>query len=68
MAQPPNIGRGENKNKNILLIEKHLAFVECGMVGAVKVDVDSVDDGKYAMASPRARRIHEYGDAIHATR
>jgi hypothetical protein len=64
MVQPPSIGRGENKNKNILLIEKHLAFIGCGVVGAVEVDVDRVDDGKRAMASPRAGQIHEYDDAV----
>jgi hypothetical protein len=53
MAQPPNIGRGEKKNKNILLIEKHLAFIQCGMIGAVEVNVDRLDDGKRAMSSPR---------------
>jgi hypothetical protein len=52
MTQPPNTGRGKNKNKNILLIEKHLAFIECGMVGAVEVNVDRLDDGKCAMSSP----------------
>jgi hypothetical protein len=34
------------------------------MIGTVEVDADRVDDGKCAIASPRAWRIHEYDDAV----
>jgi hypothetical protein len=49
------------KNKNQLLIGKHLAFIGCDVVGAVEIDVDRVDDGKRAMASPRAGRSARRG-------
>jgi hypothetical protein len=55
------------KNKNQLLIGKQLAFIGCSVVGAVEVDVDRVDNGKRAIASPRAGRIHKYDDAVCAT-
>jgi hypothetical protein len=40
------------KNKNQLLIGKHLAFIGCDVVNAVEVDADRDNDGKCAMASP----------------
>jgi hypothetical protein len=35
-------------------IGEHLAFIGYGVVGAVEVNVDRLDDGKCAMSSPRA--------------
>jgi hypothetical protein len=46
------------------LIEKNLAFIGCGMIGVVEVDVDRIDDGKCVMLSLRPRQVHEYDDAV----